>query len=236
MAALLRELSRVQDHHRERAGNPALARELAALGAWQTQRLRCTYADLSAMPRYATAMQFFEEDLYGGGDFAQRDADLVRIVPAMKRMLPGRVIDTVCLAVGLNALSQDLDRAMVDALRPVGNDYRVADYCQAYRRVGRFEARERQIRLIGDVGVSLDRFVRKPMMRAALTMMRKPAKVAGLTALQDFLERGFASFATMLGAAEFLATIQSRETVIHEAIAGGSDAPFPDPFAQAPRT
>jgi hypothetical protein len=34
----------------------------------------------------------------------------------------------------------------------------------------------------------------------------------------------------MGGAAEFLATIQSRETVIHEAIASGSDNPFPDPM------
>ena len=38
----------------------------------------------------------------------------------------------------------------------------------------------------------------------------------------------------MRGAAEFLATIQSRETVIHEAIAGGSDTPFPDPMQPQP--
>jgi len=38
----------------------------------------------------------------------------------------------------------------------------------------------------------------------------------------------------MRGAAEFLATIQSRETVIHEAIVGGSDAPFPDPERTPP--
>jgi hypothetical protein len=61
-------------------------------------------------------------------------------------------------------------------------------------------------------------------------MMRKPARLAGLSALQDFLERGFESFAQMRGAAEFLATIQSRETVIYESIAGGSNDPFPDPM------
>lgn len=234
VAALLRELARVQRHHDERAANPDLARTLAHLGLWQSRRLRRTYADLEATPRYATAMQFFEADLYGGADFAQRDADLVRVVPAMKRVLPGNVIETVAVAVELNALSQDLDRAMVDDLRAHGQAFGVADYCAAYRRVGRYDWRELQIRLIGHVGVSLDRFVRKPMVRGALAVMRKPARLAGLSALQDFLERGFAAFAQMRGAAEFLATIQSRETIIHEAIAGGNDAPFPDPMLAAP--
>src|SRR6476661_7661689 len=88
LAALLHELGRVARHHDERAANPQLA----------------------------TALKFFEEDLYGGGDFAQRDADLVRVVPAMKRLMPANVIDTVAVAVELNALSQDLDRSVVDAL------------------------------------------------------------------------------------------------------------------------
>lgn len=230
LEALLRELARVQQHHAERASNPALASALLHLGRWQSLRLRNTYADLEQTPRYATAMKFFEEDLYGGADFAQRDADLVKVVPAMKRLMPANVIDTVAVAVELNALSQDLDRSVVDALGSRAQTFSVADYCTAYRRAGGFEGRQRQIRLIGDVGVSLDRFVRKRVLRSALGLMRKPARLAGLAALQDFLERGFESFAQMHGAAEFLATIQSRETVIHESIVAGSDAPFPDPL------
>jgi hypothetical protein len=233
LEALLRELARVQRHHADRAANPALAGALLNLGRWQSMRLRTTYADLGQTPRFAAAMKFFEEDLYGGADFAQRDADLVKVIPAMKRLMPANVIETVAVAVELNALSQDLDRAVVDALGPRAQSFGVADYCDAYRRAGGFEGRLRQIRLIGDVGVSLDRFVRKRMLRSALGLMRKPAQLAGLAALQDFLERGFESFAQMKGAAEFLATIQSRETVIHESIVAGNDAPFPDPLQTA---
>jgi len=231
VVSLLHELTRVQRHHTERAENAELARALAYLGAWQTRRLRRTYADLEAVPRYASAMRFFETDLYGGGDFAQRDDDLVRIVPAMRRLLPANVLQTVATAVELNALSQDLDRAVVDALWPLGERLSVADYCAAYRRASKYEDRERQIRLIGDVGVALDRYVGKPMLRGALKMMRKPAQLAGLSTLQDFLERGFDAFAQMGGAVEFLATIEGRETAIHAAIAGGASAPFPDPMA-----
>ena len=228
-ARLVRELSRVRLHHDARAADPALHRALAHLGAWQSRRLRATYADLERMPRYAAAMRFFETDLYGGGDFAKRDADLLRVVPAMKRLLPEQTIETVVVAVELNALSQDLDLALVEALEPRPLAFDVAGYCAAYRSAGRFDARRRQIALIGEVGIALDRFVRRPMIRGALTLMRKPARLAGLAALQDFLERGFAAFERMGGAAEFLATIQSRETKLHESIAAGDDAPFPEP-------
>jgi hypothetical protein len=230
-ALLLHQLSRVQRHHRERASNADLARALAALGSWQSRRLRTTYADLERIPRYALAMDFFETDLYGGADFAQRDADLARVVPAMRRLAPDSVIATIALAVELNALSQDLDRAMADELRANPDDFSVADYCRAYRRAGRFEERRRQIALIGEVGTALDRLVRKPMVRGALAVMRKPARAAGFAALQDFLERGFAAFAQMRGADEFLATIVTRENGLHDAIASGDDAPFPDPRA-----
>lgn len=231
VATLLRELARVQRRSAERAGNPQLARTIAHLGEWQLRRLRRTYADLEASPRYAAAIRFFETDLYGPSDFASRDTDLARVVPVMRRLLPAGALETVASAVELNALSQDLDRAMIDELRSFGDRFGVSDYCAAYRRMGQHHRRRRQIRLIGDVGVSLDRYVAKPMVRSALRMMRKPARVAGLTALQGFLERGFAAFAQMRGAVEFLATIESRETMIHEAIVGGANDPFPDPTA-----
>ena len=232
-ASLLRELSRVQQHHRERAENAALSQSLAWLGEWQSRRLHMTYADLESTPRYAAAMKFFETDLYGGADFAQRDADLARVVPAMKRLLPANVIATVAVAIELNALSQALDRDMVEEL-PSREAFGVADYCRAYRKVDRFDERERQILLTGEVGVALDRLVRKPMVRGALMLMRKPARLAGLSTLQDFLERGFAAFAQMRGARDFLSTIQARETAIHQTIVRGDDAPFPDPMRSYP--
>ena len=228
-AALLQALARVQRHHDERSADPALAKALTHVAAWQSRRLRATYADLEQVPRYARAMAFFESDLYGGGDFARRDADLVRVVPAMRRLLPDSAIAAVTLAISLNALSQDLDLMMAAELGTRATRFTVAEYCDAYRRVGRYDLRRHQIDLIGAVGASLDRLVHKPLVRTALGVMKKPAQLAGLSALQDFLERGFAAFAQMRGADDFLATIVARETSISDAIAAGSDAPFPEP-------
>lgn len=64
--------------------------------------------------------------------------------------------------------------------------------------------------------------------------MRVPARAAGFSALQKFLERGVAAFARMGDASEFLGTIDSRETALMEAIFAGSDAPFPDPRPARP--
>ncbi len=48
-------------------------------------------------------------------------------------------------------------------------------------------------------------------------MMRKPAVLAGLGDLQNFLERGYGAFRAMKGAEDFLGTITSREfELLHE--------------------
>jgi len=229
--ALRSALDRVNALHARRIADPALATELARLADWQSRRLGQTYADLAANPRYADAVRFFQEDLYGSDDFSQRDADVARIVPMLVRMLPARVVQTVADAMELNALSQELDRQLLDALPRRDGPLPVADYCRAYRRAGDPAARRRQIALIGLLGGALDEYVKKPLIRTALRLMHGPAHVAGFGVMHDFLERGFDAFARMRGADDFLATITTRENALLDAILGGSDDPFPDPLA-----
>jgi hypothetical protein len=226
---LVRELARTAQLHAERRARPELARALERLAAWQAGRMSRTYADLTAQPRYAEAIAFFLSDLYGTSDFAQRDADLARVVPVMTRMLPGRVIATIAQAMELNTLSHELDRALLQRLPRADGTFTVAEYCVAYRRPDDRPARRRQIALIGDIGAGLDDYVRRPLIHSALVMMRRPARLAGLSVLHDFLERGFVAFRKMHGAAEFLATIDRRERELMEAIFTGATAPFPEP-------
>ena len=230
-SALARELARVTRLHGERRADPAIEIALERLARWQALRLRQTYPDLEAQSRYAGAVDFFETDLYGGANFAQRDADAARIAPIMVAMLPERVLGTIAQAMEVNALSQEIDRALLARLPRTDGRFTVAEYCNAYRRMDNRPARQRQIQLIGEIGAALDRFVRMPLIHAALTMMRRPAKLAGMAVLHDFLERGFGAFRKMNGADEFLATIVGRETALMNAIFDGATAPFPDPLA-----
>jgi hypothetical protein len=225
---LAADLASLRADHAAAARDPTLGATLAALRGWQSRRLRATYADLARSPRYAEAIAFFESDLYGPGDARRRDADLAKIVPIATRMLPAGMLVVVADATELNACSSRLDRALAASLPP-GRPFGVADYCRAYRAAGDLDARRRQIELIGVVGRAIDHYGRKRAVRETLHLMRRPARVAGFGALQDFLERGLASFARMDGAGEFLATVDARETAILEAIVAGRDDAFADP-------
>ncbi|CAG0998867.1 MAG: hypothetical protein F9K47_05455 [Burkholderiales bacterium] len=203
---------------------PRPERELA-LAHWQAVRLRQSYADLHVQARYAEALDFFLSDLYGAQDFSRRDADIERIYPVMVKVLPETVLDTVARAMEVNILSQELDRALAARL-PAARPIAEASYAAAYRACANRAERERQIALIERVGRDLDRIVKKPFIYATLKLLRTPAKLAGLDEMQHFLERGFASFRTMHGAEEFLATLVARETQVMERLFAGDEAPF----------
>jgi len=227
-ALLVHQLECSRLLHQERASSAELAVALDRVAQWQARRLNASYADLAADARYAEAIAFFQSELYGPGDFSQRDADLARVVPIMIRVLPDAVVETVAMAMELSTLSHELDHALVGKLKASG-PFTVAAYCDAYRACDNRLERRRQIDLIVRTGGALERYVRQPMLRPLLTMMRHPARIAGLSALQEFLERGFASFAGMRDVGLFLETIDKRETRVMEAIFSGDRAPFPDP-------
>lgn len=220
---ILDHLAVVAAERRRRGNDPALAARVQALKAWQHQRFADTYADLLATPRYAKAARFFLDDLYGPHDFSERDDQFARIVPALVRLFPAEIVQTVRALAELHAISEDLDTQMALAL-PDGT-LSAEVYGAAWRTVGRAPDRERQIRLMLDVGGALDRFTRNPLLRHSLKLMRGPARAAGLGALQGFLENGFDTFREMRGAREFLDTVASRERALAAALfAAGSVA------------
>ena len=227
-ALLVHQLECSRLLHQERGASAALAAALDRVAQWQARRLNATYSDLAADPRYAGAIAFFQSELYGPGDFSQRDADLARVVPIMIRVLPDAVVETVAMAMELSALSHELDHALVGKL-DASAPFTVAEYCAAYRACDNRPDRRRQIDLIVQTGRALDRYVRQPMLGPLLAMMRHPARIAGLASLQEFLEGGFASFAGMRDVDAFLEAINTRETALMEAILSGDPAPFPDP-------
>lgn len=215
---IVKHLGAVKVERAARAADPALADRVGHLKRYQQARFEGTYADLLCHPRYAGATRFFLDDLYGPGDFTQRDAQFTRIVPALVRLFPEEIVDTVAALAALHALSERLDSDMarhIDALplNPGG-------YERAWRLTGQISCRERQIHLTLDVGRALDVYTHRPMLRHTLRAMRMPARAAGMGALQSFLERGFDSFRAMGGANWFLREIVKRENSIASALFG----------------
>ena len=124
----------------------------------------------------------------------------------------------------LNALSESLDGAMVEALSGRTANITAEAYAEAYRAIDRVRDRERQIDLIALLGEALDKLTHLRFIGMTLKVMRKPARLAGLGELQAFLERGYSAFGAMRGGAgDFVSTIVARERSIARALFAGDD-------------
>lgn len=225
-AAILASLRAVDHERAERRSDPDLERCCLAVKRLQHARFGTAYSDVLALPRWAPAARFFLDDLYGPGDFTRRDAEFARVVPNLVRRFPENIVRTVASLGELHALSERLDTAMGRAIQQEGTEEQPAlsgeRYGWAWRCVGARESRDRQIALMLEVGRALDRYTRNPVLRHSLRLMRGPAQMAGLGALQAFLERGFDTFGAMRGAQPFLDLIALRERTIAERLFGGA--------------
>jgi hypothetical protein len=204
------------------------SRQRTALRAWQSARLARTHADLLGDPRYGAAARFFLSDLYGPADTRERDEQMEHAIPRLAPVLPAGALKSLALAVELDALTEELDHRVVDAMQRGSGTPEIdaQRYAAAYRAAGTREERRTQVELVDGIGRLLDRVSHKPMIQIALELSRGPARLAGLGAVQDFLERGLAAFRGMQGAGDFLETIRQRETSIMERLFAGDSTPF----------
>ena len=142
--------------------------------------------------------------------FRERDQQLARVVPVMRRFLPGHLLMAVGDAMQLQAVSLEFDLDLAEILVDCPN-LTQPDYARAYREHDAWTARDEQMTLINALGELLDETVHKPMVHRLVQMMQVPAALAGFGALQSFLRRGLDAFARMDGADHFLKTIDTRE-------------------------
>ena len=227
---ILSHLSTVDAERERRLATPGLEARVVEIKTYQQRRFCHTYADLLESRRYGAASRFFLDELYGPTDFTQRDQQFARVVPALVKLFPQQIVDTVGALAALHALSEALDTQMglhLEAVPVTRHAYR-----RAWQETGRAADREEQIRLTASVASQLDRLTRNLLVRKSLQLMRRPAQAAGLADLQQFLERGFATFRDMKGATEFITAIQVREgalaAVLFSDAGHGNELP-PDP-------
>lgn len=211
--------------------SPLRAADRGLLRDWQGRRLANSHRDLLENPRYTVAARFFLSDLYAATDISERDREVAHIAPTLATVLPIGAVQSLALAIELDALSEDLDARLIDALRaqPGNRSALTIDerrYAAAYRACANREERIRQIELIDWIGRLLDRVAHKPFIGAALDLSRTAARLAGVLAVHEFLQRGLHAFRSMDGADTFLSLIRQRETQLMEHLFAGSAKAF----------
>lgn len=197
---------------REQAHSEGLSSAVHQVKQLQARRFRATYTDFLNDPRYAAATRFFLDELYGEHDFAQRDEQFGRIAGAIERLFPDAVADLAVDLAETHALTESLDHTLASHWLAQDSDRGYAGrYVRSWRLTGERAQRERQLAVVQHMGQELQRLTRMKPLLIALKLMRGPAQAAGLASLQQFLENGFAAFATLGDARGFLATISERE-------------------------
>lgn len=223
--------------YRDLAQKLGIQSAVAQLQAWQCERLLVTHSDLAKQPKYQLAMGFFVDELYGPKDFSQRDADLVRVIPKLEKVLPQKAMDALNDALLLNSISYDLDMKMTQSLQAQSADGAVVinrkNYALAYREVGEYDKRKLQIDTIDHLGQQLADVIHIRGIGMLIKLARKPAQLAGLLALHEFLERGYNAFHAIGDVASFVHPVLTKEREIMQQLFSASfdpdsENPLPD--------
>lgn len=182
---------------------------------FQTRRFAATYQDLLTSIDFGDCTNFFLQELYSARDYSERDAQFARIGRALELTFPDQVVATAVTLAQLHQVTETLDLAMAEHWHQHPHSDANTRYRQAWRSVGQPDQRRWQLDTVLQIGRTLGELTGKPGLRLMLKMMRQPARLAGLGALQLFLETGFDRFGMLAkkrtAVETFLRTIHTRE-------------------------
>lgn len=200
---------------------------IRAVQDWQCKRLLVSHQEMYQQKRFRPAVEFFINELYGPKDFSQRDQDIARIVPKMSKFLPEKALQSLASALHLNTLSFELDFDLAKHLgdEPINRD----TYAKAYISCDNLTARQKQIDYIRTLGQDLADVVRMKGISSLLFISRKPAKMAGVLALHEFLETGYKAFKILGNVEEFILPVINKEQLILRQLA---DPNIPNPLPE----
>ncbi|MFT4809619.1 MAG: hypothetical protein ACJAXM_000708 [Arenicella sp.] len=208
----------------EKAG---LMPSIRAVQAWQCKRLLVSHQEMYQQKRFKPAVEFFINELYGPNDFSQRDQDIARIVPKMSKFLPEKALQSLASALHLNTLSFELDFDLAQKL--MGVDINRDSYAKAYVSCDNLTTRQQQIDYIRTLGNDLADVVKMKGISSLLFISRKPAKMAGVLALHEFLDKGFKSFKNLGNVEDFITPVVNKEHEIMQQLANpNSPNPLPN--------
>lgn len=208
----------------EKAG---LMPTIRAVQAWQCKRLLASHQHMYQQKRFKPAVEFFINELYGPNDFSQRDHDIARIVPKMSKFLPESALQSLASALHLNTLSFELDFDLAKKL--VDTEINRDSYAKAYVDCNNLATRQQQIDYIRTLGNDLADVVKMKGISSLLFISRKPAKMAGVLALHEFLEKGFKSFKNIGNVEDFITPVIDKEHQIMQLLVNPNmPNPLPD--------
>ncbi len=207
-----RAIARSNELHAEYLRDQDLFDAYDRFTRWQLDYMLPFFSDLLEPEGYAEAVDFIVSDLAGVGVSA-RDRDIERATPVIVRSLPAHPLETAAAAVELNARALEINLGICRGLmidRKLPPAITEIDYLIACRKASSYDECMGLVNLAGDLGSTLKKLVRVPLIGGLLRTMRKPAHAAGFGALQEFLETGYVTFRRISDIDHFLDLLRIR--------------------------
>jgi hypothetical protein len=219
-AKFRRAIARSNELHSEYLDNPTLLESYDRFTRWQLDYMLPFFSDLLEPEGYAEAVDFIVSDLAGVG-ISDRDRDIERATPVIIRSLPAHPLATAAAAVELNARVLEINlgicrELLIDGELPPA--IAEGDYFVACRAVTSHDECMELVRLAVELGETLRKLVRVPLIGGLLRTMRAPAHAAGFGALQEFLETGYLTFRRISDIELFLRLLHERMDQVFERI------------------
>jgi len=226
-ARFRRAIARSNELHSEYLGDRDFFDAYDHFTRWQLDYMLPFFSDLLEPEGYAEAVDFIVSDLAGVG-VSERDRDIERATPVIVRSLPAHPLETAAAAVELNARALEINLGICRGLLADGDlppAIAERDYFIACRKVSSYDECVDLVHLAADLGETLKRLVRVPLIGGLLRTMRAPAHAAGFGALQEFLETGYVTFRRISDIDHFLELFRMRMSQVFERI---YDSPIPE--------
>ena len=200
--------------------------------AWQKQRIQRTHAKQFAEKQNILMSEYFLNRLYGGSDFdalAGQIARLVKYAHKAEKIIPENAIKTGTAGVTLAILAVQLDEEVaIQLLEDYPNNPALTDEMMrlTYLKLNQGENRLKQLRLLDELGISLDKYMRSFMVQAAFKMCKGAATKYHFEVMYDFMQDGFLALKPLKSAEKFVKEFTAIERQIVDKVHAGDLNPF----------
>lgn len=200
--------------------------------AWQKQRIQHTHAKQFAEKQNILMSEYFLNRLYGGPDFdalAGQIARIVKYAQKAEKLIPENAITTGTSGVKLAILAVQLDEQVaIQLLEDYPNNPALSDEMMrlTYLKLNQGENRLKQLRLLDELGISLDKYMRSFMVQAAFKMCKGAAAKYHFDIMYDFMQDGFLALKPLKSAEKFVKEFTVIERQIVDKVHAGDLNPF----------
>lgn len=204
---------RLRTHHHSKGARMNRGPDLTNLRQFQVERLKQTYADFIATPKYADICDFFFNRVYSSENASERDEAFYAFKDKMARLMPHEIVDCMKHMVELQSLTLTLDNRLLEELMALNAppQFDMPLYEQAYCQCDNYEARERQIDLLLACLKQSHKIFRRIGVGVGLRALHKYHVIKGDPLVTGFLLEGYHALSPRRRITPLAEAIETRE-------------------------